>query len=304
MSGLKAFIGVILFFLLIIFFTSIFTITQGQQGILLRLGRLVNSGNSGELRILDPGLHIKTPFIESVRVFDTRIQTLDIKSSRIVTKEKKDVMVDYYVKWRIKDLGRYFKSTGGNEFKAETLLEQQLNTLLRAQFGKRTISELVTGGRDDIMGLLRDNAEMQASGLGIHVVDVRIKGIELPSNTSNAIYQRMRADMQKIANRHRADGQAEAEAIQANADAQVTILLAKAMSEGQTLRAKGQAEASATYAKAFNQNKDFFVFYRSLKAYESSFNDKRDLFVLDFGSAFFDYFKHSLAKEDGLVRKN
>lgn len=290
-------------FLFVVLSTSFFSITQGQQGMILRLGRLVDGSNES-VKILNPGLHFKIPFVESVRIFDTRIQTLDIKSSRIVTQEKKDVMVDYYVKWRINNLERYFKSTGGNEFKAEVLLEQQLNTSLRAQFGKRKIADLVTGGRDDIMGLLRANAEKQASGLGIHVVDVRIKGIELPSNTSNAIYQRMRADMQKIANRHRADGQAQAEAIQANADAQVTVLLAEALSQGQIMKAKGEAEAAATYANAFNQNKSFFTFYRSLKAYQNSFNSKKDLLVLDLNSAFFEYFKHALLKEDSLLKKN
>jgi modulator of FtsH protease HflC len=304
MNTMKVTLGVITFIILMILLTSLFTVNQGQQGIVLRLGRLVGDAQTGQAKVLGPGLHVKTPFIESVRLFDTRIQTLDIKSSRIVTKEKKDVIVDYYVKWRIEDLARYFKSTGGNEFKAETLLEQQLNTSLRAQFGKRTISELVTGGRDDVMGLLRDNAEQQAKGLGVHVVDVRIKGIELPPTTSNAVYQRMRADMQKIANRHRADGQATAEAIQANSDAEVTVLLAKARSEGEIIRARGQAEAAAIYAEAFSKNKAFFVFYRSLKAYEASFNNKQDLLVLDQSSAFFEYFKHSLSKVDGVEKKN
>jgi membrane protease subunit HflC len=304
MKASKALLVVILFIALIIGITSIFTITQGQNGILLRLGRLVEDSKTGKVRILDPGLHFKTPFIESVRLFDTRIQTLDIKSSRIVTKEKKDVIVDYYVKWRIDDLSRYFKSTGGNQFKAETLLEQQLNTYLRAQFGKRTISDVVSGGRDDVMEVLKERAEQQAGQLGIHVVDVRIKGIELPANTSNAIYQRMRADMQKIANRHRADGQAEAEAIQANADAKVTVLLAKARSEGQITRAQGQATAAAIYADGFGHNKEFFVFYRSLKAYEGSFNSKQDLLVLDQSSAFFDYFKHGLTKGNGVKPQN
>jgi modulator of FtsH protease HflC len=304
MSTLKTTLGLLAFFIIILMLTSMFCVTQGQHGILLRLGRLVGDEQTGQARVLSPGLHLKTPFIESVRLFDTRIQTLDIKSSRIVTKEKKDVIVDYYVKWRIEDLARYFKSTGGNEFKAETLLEQQLNTSLRAQFGKRTISELVSGGRDDIMGLLRDNAEQQASGLGVHVVDVRIKGIELPPTTSNAVYQRMRADMQKIANRHRADGQAEAEAIQATADAEVTVVLAKAMSEGQVIRASGQAEAASIYANAYSKNEIFFVFYRSLKAYEASFNSKQDVLVLDQSSSFFDYFKHSLLKEGGVNKQN
>lgn len=292
MNATKTTLAILAFIILMVVLASIFTITQGQHGILLRLGRLVN--HDGKTLVLGPGLHIKTPFIENVRVFDTRIQTMDIKSSRIVTKEKKDVIVDYYVKWRIDDLARYYKSTGGNELKAETLLEQQLNTSLRAEFGKRTISEVVSGGRDDVMDALREKAELRAAELGISVVDVRIKGIELPENTSNAVYQRMRADMQKIANRHRADGNAAAEAIQAASDAKVTILLAKALSEGQMLRAHGQAEAAKIYASAFGQNKEFFAFYRSLKAYENSFNNKQDLLVLDQSSAFFDYFKQAL----------
>lgn len=287
--------GVITGVLLLLLLTCLFTVTQGQRGIVLRLGRLVMDAKTQQVRVLAPGLHVKWPLVDSVRVFDARIQTLDIKSSRIVTKEKKDVIVDYYVKWRIEDLAHYFKATGGNEFKAETLLEQQLNTSLRAQFGKRTISDVVSGGRDDVMDVLRERAEEQASQLGIHVVDVRIKGIELPANTSNAIYQRMRADMQKIANHHRADGHAEAEAIQAMADAKVTVLLAQARSDGQVLRAQGQAKAAELYAAAFGQNKAFFDFYRSLKAYEASFQSKQDILVLDQSSVFFDYFKHGMA---------
>ncbi len=295
MKSTKILIGSALFIVLFVFMTCVFTLTQGQHGILLRLGRLVNDSSTDKVLVLSPGIHVKLPFIESVRIFDTRIQTLDIKSSRIVTKEKKDVIVDYYVKWKIDNLAQYFKATGGNEFKAETLLEQQLNTSLRAQFGKRTISDLVSGGRDDIMDVLRDRAEEQASQLGIHVVDVRIKGIELPANTSNAIYQRMRADMQKIANHHRADGHAEAEAIQATADARVTVLIATANSEGQKMRAQGQAKAAAIYASAFGQNNEFFAFYRSLKAYRNSFNHQRDVFVLDQNNAFFEYFNRGVS---------
>lgn len=304
MNAHKISFGVGLIILLLVLLSCIFTITQGQSALLLRLGRLVNDHKTQQVRILLPGLHVKIPFIESVRLFDTRIQTLDIKSSRIVTKEKKDVMVDYYVKWRIDDLVRYFKATGGNQFKAETLLEQQLNTSLRAQFGRRTISDVVSGGRDDVMEVLRERAEQQASQLGITVVDVRIKGIELPANTSNAIYQRMRADMQKIANHHRADGHAAAEAIQATADAKVTVLLATAQSEGQAIRAQGQAKAAAIFAQAFEKNKDFFTLYRSLKAYQASFNRKEDILVLDQSSAFFDYFQHGLLKDHGIVGKN
>ena len=154
----KATIGVLVFIMLFVFFSSVFTITQGSEGIVLRLGRLVLDANTGKTRILQPGMHLKLPLIETVRVLDTRLQTVDIKSSRIVTKEKKDVMVDYYVKWRIRDLARYYKSTGGNELKAQTLLEQQLNTSLRAEFGRRTISDLVSSVRDDVMETLRSKA--------------------------------------------------------------------------------------------------------------------------------------------------
>lgn len=303
MKTTKITVSILVVFSLFLGLTTLFTIQQGQHAILLRLGRLVMDKHTDKVKILSPGLHVKMPFIESVRAFDTRIQTLDIKSSRIVTKEKKDVIVDYYVKWRIDSLADYFKSTGGNQFKAETLLEQQLNTYLRAQFGKRTISEVVSGGRDDLMAILRERAQQQASQLGIHVVDVRIKGIELPANTSNAIYQRMRADMRKIANRHRADGHAAAEAIQAAADAKVTVLLAKSKSEGQMIRAKGQSNAASIYAQAFSQNKDFFAFYRSLKAYEHSFNSKQDILVLDQDSNFFTYFKQGLTSRNNIAAK-
>ncbi|CEK09686.1 protease modulator HflC [Legionella hackeliae] len=303
MSAAKTILGILAFAILLVILASVFTITQGQHGILLRLGRLVMDNHSQNVKILGPGLHIKTPFIENVRVFDTRIQTLDIKSSRIVTKEKKDVIVDYYVKWQIADLAQYYKSTGGNEFKAETLLEQQLNTSLRAEFGRRTISD-VSGGREDLTEKLRSKAEQQASQLGIKIVDVRIKGIELPENTSNNIFQLMRANMQKIANSHRADGNAIAEAIKAAADAQVTVLLAQAQSEGQKIKARGQAEAARIYAEAFNKNPEFFAFYRSLKAYKGSFNNKRDILILDQSSAFFDYFKSAGRKGDGTNLKN
>lgn len=298
-----ALIGTLLFVLFLLFVVSVFTINEGQQGIVLRLGRLVKESQTDKVKVLNPGLHFKAPFIENIRIFDTRIQTMDIKSTRIVTKEKKDVMVDYYVKWHITDLSQYFKSTGGSEFKAETLLEQQLNTLLRAQFGKRTISEAVSGGRDDVMGLLRKAAEKQAGELGINVVDVRIKGIELPANTSNAIYQRMRADMQKIANRHRADGQAAAEKIQSKADADVMVLLAQTQSKAQQVRAIGQAKAASIYAQAYSKNKEFFALYRSLLAYEGSFQNKNDILVLDQSSAFFDYFKQPIPKNDGMAGK-
>ena len=296
MNTAKWLLVALAFLVLTILGACLFIVNQGESAILLRLGRLVNDKTTEQVRVIKPGLHLKTPFIEVVRRFDTRLQTLDIKSSRMVTKEKKDVIVDCYVKWRIDNLARYFKATSGNQFKAETLLEQQISTLLRAQFGKRTISDLVFSDRGDVMDVLRDGAQQQASQLGIKVVDVRIKGIELPPGTSNAVYQRMRADMQKIANAHRADGHATAEAIQAEADARVTVILARAYSEGKAIRAKGQAKAAAVYTEAFVKNKAFFELYRTLKAYNNSFDNKQDWLVLDINSSFFNYFKNGLAK--------
>jgi membrane protease subunit HflC len=279
---------------LILINTIFFVVRQGQSAIILRLGRLVEDSKTHKLAVFHPGLHWRFPLLDQVRPFDTRLQTLDIKSSRIVTKEKKDVMVDYYVKWRIKDLSQYFLATGGNSFKAETLLEQQLNTSLRAQFGKRLIAEVVSGGREDVMEILRQKAEAQVASLGIEVVDVRIKGIDLPDSTSAAIYQRMRADMQKIANRHRADGQAAAEAIRAQADAKVTIILAEANKEAATVRASGQAKAAALYASTYGQNPKFFSLYRRLKAYQETFKNKGNTLVVDTQNSFFDLMREGV----------
>ncbi len=304
MKGINATLTVVGFIILIGLLSMVFTISQGYNGMLLRLGRLVMDKQTDKPLVLKPGLHFKWPFIESSRIFDIRLQTLDIKSSRIVTKEKKDVIADYYVKWKIEDLARYYRATGGISFKAEALLEQQINTRLRAEFGKRTIAQVVSDSRDEIMHALKDKAEEQAESLGIEVVDVRIKGIELPPSTSNAIYQRMRADMEKIARGHRARGQAKAEAIRAEADAEVTIITSEAVKKAKEIRAKADAKAATIYANAYRKDEDFYRFYRSLQAYRNSFNSKNDILVLDQSSSFFDYFKHSLPNSNGNAKKN
>lgn len=283
--------------------SSIYVVPEGYSALLLRLGTLVKNAD-GEPANFGPGLHYKTPIINNARIFDTRLQTLDIKSSRIVTQEKKDVIVDYYVKWRIKDLAKYYRNTSGNTFNAENLLEQFLNTAIRAEFGKRTIADVVSGERDDVMDILQEKASTSASDLGIEVVDVRIKGIDLPSTTSSAIYQRMRANMEKIANRHRADGRGAAEAIRADADKQAAVTLAEARSNGEKIRADGSAKAEAIYAKAYSQNEDFFAFYRSLKAYEKSFSSKNDILILNQDGQFFDYFRHSAGLKGDIQKKS
>lgn len=279
--------------LLLFAFSSIYIVNEGQQAILLRLGKIIIDKNTNEPAVQGPGLHFKWPFIYVARVFDTRIQTLAIDSSRIVTAEKKDVLVDFYVKWRIHNLAAYYTSTDGNEFQAETLLQQKLNDGLRAEFGKRNIREVVSGERIDIMAILKTYANESAQNLGIKIIDVRIKSIDLPTEVSTAVYERMRAERERVATEHRADGKAAAEAIRAKADANVTVALAKAKSDAKRIHGEGDATAAAIYATAYAKNPDFFAFYRSINAYVESFADKKDVLVLKPDSQFFKYFNTS-----------
>jgi membrane protease subunit HflC len=302
-NNLKSALLMVLFLVLLLAVSSMYVVNQGQHALVLRLGRLVLNTEGTPINV-GPGLHFKYPFINTIRLFDTRLQTLDIKSTtRVVTKEKKDVIVDYYVKWRISDLGRYYRSTSGNEFNAQGLLEQVLNTSLRDEFGKRTIHELVSGERDDVMAILQKNAGKNAENLGMEVVDVRIKGIDFPSTISENIYQRMRANMEKIANRHRADGRGEAEAIQAEADKKVVLILAKAKSDGDKIQAKGLAIAAKIYTDAYKQAPDFFAFYRSLLAYRNTFSNKNDVLILNQKGQFFNYFNQSSGHMAAVVPK-
>jgi len=259
-------------FLLLSF--SLFTVREGQEAIVLRLGKIETNGD-GKAIIYQPGLHFKYPIINNVRLFDIRLQTLDIQSSRIVTREKKDVIVDSYVKWRISNLPLYFTRTGGNEQNAAVLLEQQLNDGIRAKFGRRTISEVVSDDRQEIMFRLKGAVGITAKGLGIDVVDVRIKRIDLPTEVSAAVFDRMRAERERVATEHRADGKAAAEAIKADADATVTVTKATARAKGAEIRAKGNAQAASIYSKAFGKDEEFYSFYRSLGAYQQTFYFQR-----------------------------
>lgn len=282
---------------LFLLFSSIYIVTEGQHGILLKLGKIAIDSTTGKASVKDPGIHFKFPFINQARIFDTRLQTLDIESSRIVTEEKKDVLVDYFVKWRISNLPLYFTRTGGNVFRAETLLQQKVNDGLRAQFGKRNIREVVSGERADIMSILQKQANESAQSLGIKVIDVRIKRIDLPTEVSNAVYDRMRAERERIANQHRADGRSSAEAIRAEADAKVTVILARANSESKKVRGQGDGKAAGIYSQAYTKDPDFYAFYRSLNAYRKSFNNKKDILVLKPDSQFFRYFNSANKKK-------
>lgn len=290
MSGIRITILVVLIVAIIILFGSIFTITEGQQGLLLRLGKLQKDSKTHQVEVFNPGLHFKVPLIETARRFDTRLQTLTIQSSRIITAEKKYVLVDYYVKWRIRDLPLYYTRTGGNEQQAANLLQQQLNDSLRAEFGRRTIQEVVSDDRTEIMAALLKQADLSAEKLGISVVDVRIKQIDLPSQVRSAVFNRMRAERERVATENRSEGKATAEAIRANADANVTVTIAKAKANAAKIRAEGEAKAAAIYAEAFNKDPKFYAFYRSLNAYQNAFNNKNDILVLRPDSQFFEYF--------------
>ena len=303
MSSLKkAYIAFTIFFVLMFF--CVFTIQEGEKGLLLRLGRLVNNPETKEPYVLGAGLHVRFPFITQVRIFDAKLQTLDIKSSRIVTEEKKDVLVDYYIKWRISNLPLYFTRTGGNSFQAETLLEQKLNDGLRAQFGKRKITEVVSGERSDIMNILKRQASESAQSLGIDVIDVRIKRIDLPSEVSSAVFARMRAERQRIANMHRADGRSAAEGIRAAADGKARIIVAEAEGSAKAIYGEGDAQAAAIYAQAYGKDEEFFTFYRSITAYKEVFSDKQDFLILRPDGEFFKYFNYSSRNNKAKVTNN
>jgi modulator of FtsH protease HflC len=286
----------VLLFILLVGYTCCYTINEGQQGLILRLGQLKIDSKTKKPIVNGPGLHFKWPFINQVRIFDSRLQTLDIKSSQLVTIDQKSVIVDYYIKWRISDLPLYFMRTGGSPKQAQNLLEPQLNDGLRAEFGRRTITDVVSAERTNIMDMLQAQANKTGEGLGIRVVDVRIKGIEFPEAVRPAIFDQMRAAREKVASEHRARGKSLAETIRAKADANATVILAKAKADAAKLRGEGDAEAARISAESYSQDPSFYSFYRSLSAYKAIFTSKQDVLVLQPDSQFFRYFNDKQAK--------
>lgn len=287
-------------FMLIVILMCMFQVTQGSKALLLRFGRLVVDSN-GTPKEYDPGLHFKLPFINQAVHFDVRLQTMggndraDVAS--ILTKEQKYVLVDYFVKWRVADVALYYQRTGGKSRATEVLLRQSIDDALRAVFGERTITEVVSGQRSDIMDLTRSAVDKSADYLGIDVIDVRVKRIDLPKEVSDSVYERMRAERERIATKHRSDGKKEAEKIRAQIDAKVTILIAEASAKAAKIRAVGRAKAAAIYDNAYSKNADFYAFMRSLIAYEKTFSTPQDVLVLQPDSEFFDYFKSDHPKK-------
>jgi membrane protease subunit HflC len=273
-------------FALIILSLSVFTVDQRQNAIVFQLGEIVSVKK-------EPGLYFKIPFIQNVRYFDTRILTLKSEEAeRFITSEKKPVLVDSYVKWRIEDVKQYYLSVGGDESRAMIRLSQTINDRLRAEFRERTVHDVVSGERDKIMDILRTETDRDARKIGVHVLDVRIKRVDLPDNVSVDVYRRMEAERKRVANELRAQGAGAAEKIRADADRQREVIIAEAYRDAQQIKGEGDAKASVIYAKAYSSNPEFYAFYRSIEAYQKSFKNKGDILVLDPNSDFFKYMKH------------
>ena len=266
---------------LVVLAMSIFTVDQRQFALVFQLGEV-------KRQISEPGLYFKIPMIQNVRLFDKRILTLDNNDpERFITSEKKNVLVDSYIKWRIIDPNLYYISVGGDEARAKTRLNQTVNAGLREEFGKRTVHDVISGEREKIMDDMREKADADARKIGVQIVDVRLKRVELPNEVSEAVYRRMEAERKRVANELRSTGGAEGEKIRADADRQREVTIANAYRDAQKIKGEGDGEAARIYAEAFGRDPQFAQFYRSLEAYKGSFNKKGDVMVLDPASSEF-----------------
>lgn len=278
---------VILFVLLLM---SVFVVDEREKAILFKFGEIIRSDYK-------PGLHFKWPYpFNDVKKFDDRILTIDARPGDFATVEQKYLIVDSYVKWRISDVVEYYKATSGKEDNAGSLLYEVINNGLLDEFGKRTIQEVVAGDRMDIMGIMTEQARKKAETLGIDVVDVRIKKIELPPEVSQSVYNRMRTGRELVARDLRSQGAEASERIRADADRQSSVTLAEAYRDAEIIRGDGDAKATAIYAKAFGRNPEFYKFTRSLSAYAKNFSTEGDVILLEPNSEYFKYFKRSSGK--------
>lgn len=271
--------------LLVLLSMTMFTVDQRKYALVSQFGEVKHV-------IAEPGLNFKWPFIQDVRYFEKRIITMDSdEPERFITSEKKNVLVDSYIKWRIVDPKLYYISFSGDESRARIRLNQTINAGLREEFGKRTVHDVVSGERDKIMEDMREKANVDTLKVGIRIVDVRLKRVELPNEVSAAVYSRMEAERARVANELRSEGAAAAEKIRADADKQREVIVSTAYRDAQKIKADGDKEAAAIYANAYNKNPEFYAFYRSLEAYRASFANKNDILVVDPSSDFFNYLK-------------
>jgi len=269
---------------------TIYTVDQRQNAIVFQLGEVKDV-------VQKPGLHVKIPLIQNVRLFDMRILTFDdAEPLRFLTQGNRPVLVDSFVKWRITDVKQYYVSVGGDEFRAMTRIKQTVAGVLRDEFGVRILHDVVSGERETIMSRVRQKVDQDLERIGVKIVDVRLKRVDLPQDVSESVYRRMEAERKRIANELRSTGAAEAEKIRADADRQREIVIAEAYRDAQRTRGEGDAKSAAIYAAAFNQNPEFFAFYRSMDAYRSVFRGRNDLMLLESNSDFLRYFRDSLGK--------
>lgn len=285
MSGRNVTLIFIALAVLLLLSNSLYVIKETERGVLLQFGEVVNPN-------LQPGLHIKIPFVNNVRKFDGRVLTVDSTPERYFTQEKKALIVDSYAKFKVSDTEKFYTATNGEESRANTLLAQRINDGLRNQVAIRTIQEVVSGERDELMQALTEELTVVAQeGLGVEVIDVRVKKIDLPPDVSESVYRRMNAEREKEAREHRSQGQELAEGIQAAADREVTVLKANAYRDAELIRGEGDAIATRIYADAFNVNPEFYSFTRSLKAYQNAFQGNGDIMLVQPDSEFFRYLK-------------
>ncbi|MFT6050712.1 MAG: membrane protease subunit HflC [Halioglobus sp.] len=281
--------GIIVLFTALVWLASqsLYVINETERAVLLKFGEVVKTDVS-------PGLHVKIPFVNNVRKFDARVLTVDSQPERFFTKEKKALIVDSYAKFKVSDTAKFYTATNGEEARAAGLLAQRINNGLRNQVATRTVQEVVSGERDELMTnlTLELNVVVQEE-LGVELVDVRVKQIDLPPDVSESVYQRMNASREEEAREHRSEGREVAEGIQASADREVTVIKAEAYREAQQTRGQGDAEATRTYAEAFNRDPEFYSFTRSLRAYQDAFQNSGDVLLLQPNSEFFRYLKDS-----------
>ena len=274
--------------LIILLANSLYIVTDKQTAILLRFGEIIDPK-------IESGLHFKVPILNTVRKFDSRVLTLDAIPQPYFTEEKKRLIVDAFVKWRISDNEQFYITSSGGQLSAlRTLLTQRVDEGLRNQFGKRTVQDVISGERDELMRVLTaDLNKVANSELGVEVIDVRVKKIELPTEVNDSVYNRMRTERERLAQELRAEGNEIAEEIRANADKERTVILADAYKTAEIIKGEGDAAATSTYAKAFNKNPEFYEFTRSLSAYQSTFENKSDVLLIDPESDFFKYLDSS-----------
>lgn len=286
MKSLKVIFGALIAIIIAVFSLAFYTVDEREKAVVFRIGEIIRSDDQ-------PGWHLKWPFVNTVEYFDARVQTMDADPESFLTKEKKNLLIDSFVKWRVRDVREYYIRLNGSKVSARSRLSQRVNDAIRVEVGKRSVQDVVSGDRIEIMDLVRKSMDDEAQSLGIEVMDVRLKRVDLDPAISETVYNRMRAERERVAKELRAQGAEAAERIRADADRQRQILIAEARRDSEQIKGTGDAEAIKIYAKAFNQDQEFFKFYKSLDAYQNTFNSKADLFIVDPNSEFMQYLRHS-----------